>query len=196
MIKTTHVDHFLARDKIAEEHRNRQYVLTAIQKLHKATTREILNQVNIDSVDHNENLRKDIESMFGKRDDLLSPGDKKSYFDENKRDSITMRTVQRAVKALNGLGIIYKNGRSYSLSPNAFKEMRYFADDFATPALSSVTYFPLKTIEQTLEELVVRYGVFIVFVFIEAARPINTNHSNDNIDKKNYSNHGYIMLFH
>jgi hypothetical protein len=115
---------------------------------------------------------------------LLSPDDKKKYFRRYRRKRVTQRTVQRAARALKQLNIIYKKGRYFSLSPNAFTEVRYFSDDFAAPALSSITYFPLKTIEQSLEELVVRYGSLIIFVFIEAARPINYTSPSGDIDKK------------
>jgi len=171
-----------------EEYRNRKYVIIAIKKLRSATTLEITNQINEDIKHYNNNLEKRIESEYGYNDKILSPGDKKKYFNKERRKYIALRTVQRAVRALNRLGILYKRGKQYSLSPNASKEMRYFSDDFAIPAVSSVTWFPIKTVEQSLEELIVRYGVFIAFVFIEATRSIITKQPADNIDKKKLFN--------
>ena len=126
---------------------------------------------------------------------MLSPDDKEKYFIKNKRDHITLRTVQRAVKTLSGLGIVFKKGKQYSFSPDASKEMRYFSEDFATPAISSITSFPLKTIEQSLEDLIIRYGAFIIFVFIEATRPIISVNPSDSLEKKSCSTHGCRMLF-
>ena len=176
--------HDLGQDKINEEYRNRKYVIVSIRKLGKATTTEIFIQMKKDVKDHNEKLKKDIESSYGSYDDMLSPKQKENRFNKNKRKDIGLRTIQRAVKGLNQLHIIHKSGKRYSLGSNALNEMRYFSEEFATPGVSSITWFPLKTLEQSLEELILRYGAFIIFVFIEGARPIISNHPNDNIDKK------------
>jgi hypothetical protein len=71
-----------------------------------------------------------------------------------------------------------KNGRYY-LSPKASLDIiRYFPQGFGDLALNCICHFPIKSVEQSLNEFITRFGLFVAFAFIEAAHPIKDKNMN------------------
>jgi hypothetical protein len=171
----------LKQHKVNEEYRNLGYILGAIKKLGNATTGEILMQVNKETKDYNQTLKEEAQRLQGSRDDMLTSRQINNYINKNKRNAVGLRTVQRAVGTLFHYGLVYKHAsRHYSLSFRSLKELRYFPHDFADAAASAVFLLGVKTVEQSVEEMITRFGAYIFFTFIEAVRPPMTADASNN----------------
>jgi hypothetical protein len=170
----------LKQHKINEEYGNLRYVLHAVKELGSATTGEILMQVNKEAEDDNRALKNEAQRLYGTRDDMLTSRQLNNYVNERKRNTVGIRTVQRAVETLLRYGLIHKHAsRHYSLSSKTSKEIRYFPHDFADEASFSVFLLRVVTVEQSMEEMITRFGAYIFYTFIEAARPPMTREASN-----------------
>ena len=156
----------LKQHKISEEDRNLRYVLGTIRELGKATTIEIWRQVNKETKAYNQTLKDEAQQMYGSHDDMLYPYQIERYIKERKRSHLSLRTVQRTKKTLLEYSLIHKNGKCYSLSPKTSMEVRHFPHDFADYAAQTVFLLRVWTVEQSLEEMITRFGAYIFFTFI------------------------------
>jgi hypothetical protein len=92
-----------------------------------------------------------------------------------KENSVDIRTVHRKLAALIKDGLAERKNGKYSLTIKAKSDIRYFATEFANGALYLLMgmYFPhIYTGRQNIEQLVRLFGTYILFCFIETARPI------------------------
>ena len=162
----------LKQYKINEEYKNLGYILSAIKELGNATTGEILVQVNKDTKDYNQTLKEDAQRLQGSRDDILTSRQINNYINKNKRNTVGLRTVPEAAETLLRYGLVYKHvSRRYSLSSRSSKELRYFPHEFADATAFAVFLLGVRTVEQSMEEMITRLGAYVFFTFIEAARP-------------------------
>jgi hypothetical protein len=63
-------------------------------------------------------------------------------------------------------------------------EVRYFPQGFGQSALLHIGHFSIKSVDESLSDFVTRFGAFIAFTFLEAARPLQNN-SAMNIENRN-----------
>lgn len=113
------------------------------------------------------------------------------YIDKNNKP-IDIRTIQRCLKDLTEQGLIDTKNNQYSLSRKARFNIKYFAWRFGGLALNCLmethhpTLFPFK---DNLEKLIEMMGVYVVYCFIEAARPIeDSDNDNDNYSSSYMTN--------
>jgi hypothetical protein len=92
--------------------------------------------------------------------------------------SIDIRTIHRKLAILSENGLLEHKGGRYSISPKALSDIRYFPQGFGDSALYYIGHFPIKSVDQSLVEFINRFGAFILFTFIEAARPVEDRSMN------------------
>lgn len=157
---------------------NRQLVFEAMKWLGRpATSTEIFNYI------HNRLLRK-FEKEF---EDLRVSGkipasNNESYRNKLwKQKGINLRTVQRQLDSLSRDGFLIHNKKYYSLSSMDYPEAKIWAKEFGSAALSFVMrllYPEYNRFEYNMKILVQIFGAFLIYCFIEAARPISDNKKN------------------
>jgi hypothetical protein len=91
---------------------------------------------------------------------------------------IDIRTIHRKLAILSENGFLEHKGGRYSISPKALSDIRYFPQGFGDSALYCMGHFPIKSVEQSVVEFVNRFGAFILFTFIEAARSVKDRSMN------------------
>ena len=161
----------LKTDKVNTEFENLRTILDTIKKLGNASTTQIWLYLDRHTQEDNNKVREYAQSKYESGD--FTDRDRDKDIRKKIKATITKRTIQTAVKRLwEKYGLIEKNGKQYSLSSNALYDMRYFPKDFAMPAIYSLVPFPVKTVEQSLEEFIDRFGAYIIFTFIETMHPI------------------------
>jgi hypothetical protein len=105
-----------------------------------------------------------------------------------KRRTITMRTILRKLKKLTQEGRINHVNNRYSVKDELKSDIRTFASQFGRSTLSEMMrrdYYPSRnTLEQNTEELIKAFGVYLVYCFAQAAKPVNVSNGNTaGIDK-------------
>jgi hypothetical protein len=98
-----------------------------------------------------------------------------------KDKSINIRTIHRKLAELVKEGSVENNHGRYSLTMDAKSDVRYFAAEFGRKALNSLmgAYFPISnTIQQNLLRLKDIIGSYILFCFIQTARPVRESKNN------------------
>jgi hypothetical protein len=91
-------------------------------------------------------------------------------------DGIDIRTIHRKLVPLVDEGLVERKDGKYSLSVKAKSDIRYFAGHFGKNILYLLMsdYEPTKyTIQDNVERLVKLLGMYVLFCFIETAKPVN-----------------------
>jgi hypothetical protein len=91
-----------------------------------------------------------------------------------KKGTIHMRTIMRCLAELTEKGLVEHNGKNYRLSPGILGDIRYWAEEFGGFALNAImkAHFPMiNTMEVNLKNLVEIFGLYVVYCFVEGARP-------------------------
>ena len=99
--------------------------------------------------------------------------------------SIVMRTIMRRLKKLSDEEHVLDHvNNTYSIKDTLKSDIRLYARDFGILALSEIMkrdYHPShNTLERNTEELIKAFGVYVVYCFAQAARPLT---STTGIDK-------------
>jgi hypothetical protein len=105
---------------------------------------------------------------------------KKQLEKEANEKKLSMRTILRKLAELTKAGLLEHQNNRYSVSKKAQSDIRYYAQLFGLEALTRLmgAHYPeLFPLEKNIDELVKIFGTYIVFCFIEAARPTHSNDS-------------------
>jgi len=163
------------REKKEQAETNRQRVFSAVKDLRKASTSvEIFEQVK-------RKLLPECEKEF---ENLIASGKIPSTNNEKywkkiwRQKGITLRTVQRQLRSLKDEGFLNYQSKHYSLSDLDYPEIKIWAKDFGHLILFSAMkrIFPhYNRLEYNITRLVEIFGVYLVYCFIEAARPFLRN---------------------
>jgi hypothetical protein len=100
--------------------------------------------------------------------------DKSEMESRIKKGTIHMRTIMRCLAELTEKGLVEHNGKNYRLSPGILGDIRYWAEEFGGFALNAImkAHFPMiNTMEVNLKNLVEIFGLYVVYCFVEGARP-------------------------
>jgi hypothetical protein len=93
---------------------------------------------------------------------------------------VDIRTIHRKLAELVEEGLAERKDGKYSLTEKAKSDIRYFARQFGTAILCVLMeeYYPTRhSIEENVGRLVMIFGSFLLFCFIETAYPIMKNNS-------------------
>jgi hypothetical protein len=95
--------------------------------------------------------------------------------ENRKRD---LRTIKRRLKEMVADGLIERNedNNRYSLTDRVKSNIKYYASQFGGYALANIMSIHWPTIfhlEINVRKLVEMFGVYMIYCFIEAARPVN-----------------------
>jgi len=119
---------------------------------------------------------KEVELLY--TDGIITKGKKPS---ELKKRTCRRETIQRNLKKLSKLGYIEHTDGKYSIVDFT----KYRTTDpqfFGEILLQSLMQFPLRSKEKDIQEMIARFGIFIVLALLEASMPV----SNSNLDAKKY----------
>jgi hypothetical protein len=94
------------------------------------------------------------------------------------KKSVSIRTINRKLAELTGEGLVENDGKgTYSLSAQAKSTIKYFAYEFGETSLNSLMgMFHINsrtTFKESISKLVTIFGIFIVYCFMEASRPLS-----------------------
>jgi hypothetical protein len=154
---------WLINYKLGEAEKNRRMVLNAIKDLTSALPRDIERFLK---KKREEEIQHEYEN---------SKIDKSEMETRIKKGTIHMRTIMRCLAELTEKGLLEHNGKKYRLSPSILGDIRYWAEEFGSFALNSImkAHFPmLNTLEVNLKILVEIFGLYVVYCFVEGARPV------------------------
>ena len=106
-------------------------------------------------------------------------GDMKKKLDqESKQETPSIRTIQRKLVELHNEGLIGHTGQRYYLTDLARHDLRTFtkasAQEFGTAAMASIMETHFRSLEPrvNLEHLIKLFGLYVIFIMIEASRPV------------------------
>ena len=95
-----------------------------------------------------------------------------------KRQMISLRTVQRQLRILTDEGFLVYASRRYVLSGMEYPDAKIWAEDYGQTILFSAMkrIFPhYNRLEYNLTSLVEILGVYLIYCFIEAVRPVTSS---------------------
>lgn len=116
---------------------------------------------------------------------------KKSIFldDDNNtvKETISLRTIQRHLQNLTKEGILEcESNKYYSLTKKEISLAKIYGSEFgyfALQALVKQEYPLLLPLEHNLRRLIETFGIFLIFCFLEAARPLENNEYFNSLSK-------------
>ena len=150
---------------------NRDSVLNTFRDLGSASTIEIRDHLDNTTKEYNKKIRERAQKRY--ENDEISDTEKRKEIKRNNIDTISLRTIERRVKDLTEQeGLLDKDGDRYHLSEKALSDIRYFPQLFGSTALMKIGVMFANSIDQSLVDFVIRFGAFLVYTFIEAARPV------------------------
>jgi hypothetical protein len=124
---------------------------------------------------------KDVVTFLSKEaNQIANEGYENGIIDNNqmkeliKRLSPRRETVARKLSELLARNLVGKDGISYFIKDNAKYDARYFPSTFGAVCLKSLfrDHFPMiDYLGNNLARLILMFGVYVVYCFIEAARP-------------------------
>ena len=95
-----------------------------------------------------------------------------------KKRSVVMRTIMRRLKKLSEEGVLDHVNNTYFINDMLKSDIRFYARDFGILALSEIMkrdYHPSRnTLERNTEDLIKAFGVYVVYCFAQAARPVTS----------------------
>lgn len=147
----------LKRFKQYQEKRNRKNVLDTLNILKESTPSKIFEFIDLKS----EEEAKD----FFQKNNISFTSEK---IEKKKKEfSMSIRTVKSILEKLTYENlVIHKKGGNYSLNQSLNKFV-LFPNDFGESMVYSIGNFHPTTIEKSLEEFVNRYGLFMIFAFLQ-----------------------------
>jgi Fe2+ or Zn2+ uptake regulation protein len=94
---------------------------------------------------------------------------------------ITLRTIHRWLRTLSKQGLLEHIDSRYSLSEKYMSDIRYSGQLFATIATTQMSMsFPKHlSMNHRIKELLALFGFMLIYLFIEAARPIQNDMMNN-----------------
>jgi hypothetical protein len=137
-----------------------------------STTSEIWNYLDSRTSQVNKRIELEAQEKF-ENDELHSRKEMEYYISSNKKETISIRTIQRCIK--KDKRIKNENDRYY-VTDDARNETKYidarvFGNEVFGMLKVPIANGTTSTVEQILLELVQAYGAFVIYAFIEAARP-------------------------
>jgi len=165
----------LKRYKQSQEKKNREKVLYAIKELKEATPSKILEFIDKEA-------EKEAKSYFENNN---TPCTSEQQLQKKKKEfSMVIRTVKSILEKLsNEKLVIHKKGGIYYLN-ESINNFSLFPNPYGTSMIYSIGDFFPTTIDKSLEEFVNRYGLFIIFAFLQL---LHFKYSNDNGNKGSVS---------
>jgi hypothetical protein len=109
---------------------------------------------------------------------------KKKLNKNTREQAITIRTVHRKLSSLVREGLLHRASGKYELTSKAKSDVRYFAQEVGNDILTELmyTYIPAAySLEKNVDFMVRLFGVYLLFCFIETARPVSHVKENDQI---------------
>lgn len=170
----------LKRHKQSQEKRNREKVLYALKELKEATPSKILEYINKQS-------EKDAKSYFEKNNNITCTLEQLQK--KKKEFSMVIRTVKSILEKLTNENlVIHKKGGIYSLN-ESISNFLLFPNPFGESMVYSIGNFFPTTIEKSLEEFVNRYGLFMIFAFIQLLSFKNSNENENESISYHYTDY-------
>lgn len=103
-------------------------------------------------------------------DGLITSNQRKQLVD---RETMSMRTILRKLKVLKRRGLIQSEKHRYFISKEIRSDFRYYDTSFGKYALRHIMNFPINKDEANfLNQLVRRFGAFLLYMFIQASKPV------------------------
>jgi hypothetical protein len=169
----------LKRYKQSQEKRNREKVIYALKELREATPSKIL-----EFIDKQSEIDAKIYFEINNITCTLNQLQKKK-----KEFSMVIRTVKSILEKLTNENlVIHKKGGIYCLN-KSINNFSLFPNSYGTSMIYSIGNFFPTTIEKSLEEFVNRYGMFMIFAFLQLLYFKYTNENeNENIESISKNN--------
>jgi hypothetical protein len=169
----------LKRYKQSQEKRNREKVIYALKELREATPSKIL-----EFIDKQSEIDAKIYFEINNITCTLKQLSKKK-----KEFSMVIRTVKSILEKLTNENlVIHKKGGIYCLN-KSINNFSFFPNPYGTSMIYSIGQFFPTTVEKSLDEFVNRYGLFIIFAFLQLLYFKYSNESeNESISKNNNNN--------
>jgi hypothetical protein len=168
----------LKRYKQSQEKKNREKILFTLKELEEATPSKILEFIDKQSENEAKNYFKEHNISYT----LVEFQKKKKEF------SMVIRTVKSILEKLtNEKLVIHKKGGIYCLN-ESINNFLLFPNPFGESMVYSIGNFFPTTIEKSLEEFVNRYGLFMIFAFLQLLHFKNSN-ENENESISYYIDH-------
>jgi DNA-binding PadR family transcriptional regulator len=143
---------------------NRQMILSAVKELGSCRPSEIRRYLH-------EKISQQVKEQY-ERSGISFSRKKMESEVENKTPNV--RTIHRWLVELKKEKLIEHNNSKYSITDKAKSEIRYWAKEFGSFALSQLmySYFPrISNLEENIDKLVEIFGFYTIYCFVEAARP-------------------------
>jgi hypothetical protein len=156
------------KDRQATE--NRDGVLNAFRELGSASTTEVRDHLDNITKEYNKEIKRQAQKRYENGEIFVT--EKRKQIKRYSIDTISLRTIQRKANELRGEGLLEKEGDIYRLTEKALSDVRYFPQLFGSVALMKIGVMFSNSLDQSLVDFVIRFGTFLVYTFIEAARPV------------------------
>jgi hypothetical protein len=170
-----------AKEIIKED---KKRLFSAVKELKKPVTSTQIIKFLIENI--NKEIRKEIDRKVSKFKISPDEATKDREFKKLQRKEIRdERTYQRRLKELVKQGILIFEKKKYRISNIKYPEIKLWATDFGKATLEMIMrqiHPYLDTRENNLERIVQTFGVYLVYCFIEAIRPLTDN--NDDNDSR------------
>jgi hypothetical protein len=171
----------LKRYKQSQEKKNKEKVIYALKKLREATPSKILEFIDKQSEKYAKDYFKENNISFTSEE-----------FQKKKKEfSMVIRTAKSILGELTNENlVIHKKGGIYCLN-ESINNFSLFPNPYGRSMIYSIGNFFPTTIEKSLEEFVNRYGLFMIFAFLQLLRFKYSNENeneNENIESISKNN--------
>jgi len=169
----------LIEHKERQAKENRDAVLNSVRELVTASSVRIKDHLDLKSTQLNQQVKERAERMYEKGE--VTEKEKLEYVNKQTTKSIDLRSIQRWLKILTREGLLNKTGNTYFLSEIAKSDIRYFPQFFGGSTLAQLLQhlYSIKTKEQRLSELINIFGLYTLYCFVEAAKPVENDFMNE-----------------
>ena len=158
----------IKRYKQSQEKKNREKVLFAIRELKEATPSKILEFIDKEA-------ENEAKSYF-ENNNIPCPSEQQLQ-KKQKEFSMVIRTVKSILGKLTNENLVtHKKGGIYSLNESV-NNFSLFPNPYGSSMIYSIGQFFPTTVEKSLEEFVNRYGLFMIFAFLQLLYFKYTNES-------------------
>jgi hypothetical protein len=173
----------LKRYKQSQEKKNREKVLYALKELKEATPSKILEFIDIDA-------EKEAKRYF--ENNNISYNSKKLEI-KTKELSMVIRTVKSILNKLTDEKlVIHRKGGIYCLN-ESINNFSLFPNPYGSSIIYSIGNFFPTTIEKSLEEFINRYGLFMIFAFLQLLH-FKYSNENENENKESISKNNDLEI--
>ena len=167
--------------KELEVKKERQLVFSTVKELQKPVKSSKILKIVIEKL--NQEIIKEVEELVNLG--IISP-DKTTKDNEikklQKKRIRDKRTYQRRLAELRSQGFLFFKNNHYTVSNMKYPEIKLWAEDFGMATLEFImrqVHPQIYTLENNFQTLVKSFGVYIVYCFIEAIRPLTNNSDTD-----------------